>query len=176
MTINTIDHLVFAQVDTRFPITAELICIGDGEESASSGASRGLIVINGQVDHTLSALTTIDLGSVVALPAKVLVVFEQGDIEKPIITGVIQQPINGDGVGVDGQVQPSPEDQAIRSTRKLTVGGKTLHIGADQDILIECGKSSIRMTRLGKIILKGTDIVSRATRNNKIKGSSINLN
>ena len=171
MAIKKVNHLVFAQVDTRYPITADLICIdGVGTDSLDGGV-RGLIVIDGHTDHALSALSTIDLQGVVTLPAKVLVVFEQGDIEKPIITGVIQQTF-----GVESQQQPSPEDQALRSTRKLTVAGKTLHIGADQDILIECGKSSIRMTRLGKIILKGTDIVSRATRNNKIKGSSINLN
>lgn len=165
MAANKVEHLAFANVDTRYPVTAELVSVNE---------DKALIALGGHLDNLLEAISVIDLQGIAQLPAKVLVVFEQGELEKPIVTGVIQTSLEASQQPAGSQ--PTAEDQSLRSKRKLTVGGKTLYIGAEQDIVLECGKSSIRMTRQGKIILKGTDIVSRALRNNKIKGSSINLN
>ena len=51
-----------------------------------------------------------------------------------------------------------------------------LVLEADREIELRCGKSSITLTREGKVILKGVNIVSRASGTNKIKGASVNIN
>jgi hypothetical protein len=51
-----------------------------------------------------------------------------------------------------------------------------LVVEAKKRIDLKCGKSSIVMRRDGKLVVKGVDVVSRAKRNNKIKGGSVNIN
>ena len=51
-----------------------------------------------------------------------------------------------------------------------------LQLSAQKEVRITCGKSEIRLTADGKVIVKGTDVVSRASRRNKIKGSSVGIN
>jgi len=53
---------------------------------------------------------------------------------------------------------------------------KVLHIKAEEGLVIECGKSSIILTKDGKVQIKGVDLLSRAKGMNKIKGAGINLN
>ncbi|TIP53764.1 MAG: DUF2345 domain-containing protein, partial [Mesorhizobium sp.] len=51
-----------------------------------------------------------------------------------------------------------------------------LDLSAEREIVLRCGKASITLTRTGKIILRGTYILSRSSGPNKIKGGSIQLN
>jgi hypothetical protein len=53
---------------------------------------------------------------------------------------------------------------------------KTLVIEAQHELVLRCGKSSLTLTREGKIIVKGVKIVSRASQRNSIKGAQIDLN
>ena len=57
-----------------------------------------------------------------------------------------------------------------------TLEDKVLHIKADDGLVIECGKSSIILTKDGKVQIKGNDLLSRAQRMNKIKGAGVNIN
>ena len=53
---------------------------------------------------------------------------------------------------------------------------KTLRINADDELVLSCGKSSITLTKSGKVIVRGTKIVSHATGDHKIRGAQISLN
>jgi hypothetical protein len=53
---------------------------------------------------------------------------------------------------------------------------ENLVVEAKKQLDLKCGQSSIVMRRDGKLVLKGVDVVSRAKRNNKIKGGSVNIN
>ena len=53
---------------------------------------------------------------------------------------------------------------------------ENLVIEANKQLKLKCGQSSIVMRRDGKLVVKGLDIVSRAKRNNKIKGGSVHIN
>ena len=57
-----------------------------------------------------------------------------------------------------------------------TLEDKVLHIKADDGLVIECGKSSIILTKDGKVQIKGNDLLSRAKGLNKIKGAGVNIN
>lgn len=81
--------------------------------------------------------------------------------ESPVILGVIR-----------------PAGECGNTQRRLTVEseGETLALSADREITIRCGQASLRLTQAGKIELRGTEIMTRATGANKIKGGSISLN
>jgi len=49
-------------------------------------------------------------------------------------------------------------------------------IEADKEILFRCGKSSILLKENGEIEINGRDILSRASRNHRLKGGTIHLN
>ena len=61
-------------------------------------------------------------------------------------------------------------------TQMTTLEDKILHIKADDGLVIECGKSSIILTKDGKVQIKGDDLLSRAKGMNKIKGAGVNIN
>jgi hypothetical protein len=53
---------------------------------------------------------------------------------------------------------------------------KTLKINGDDELVLSCGKSSITLTKSGKVIIRGTKIVSHASGDHKIRGAQISLN
>lgn len=61
-------------------------------------------------------------------------------------------------------------------SQMTTLEDKVLHIKAHDGMVIECGKSTIILTKDGKVQVKGNDILSRARGMNKIKGAGVNIN
>lgn len=95
----------------------------------------------------------------------VLLMFENGDPALPIIVGIIRDKL--------------PAETAIPFTLKkkeILLDGKKLVFDAKEEIELRCGKSSVILKKDGKIVLKGVDVVSRASRTNKIKGASVKIN
>ncbi len=96
-----------------------------------------------------------DIGHEVAL------LFENGDPTRPLIIGRIQHP------GREGLQKPP-------LTAELD--GDRLQLSAEREIVLRCGKASITLTRAGKIILRGTYLLSRSSGVNRIKGGSVQIN
>jgi hypothetical protein len=69
-----------------------------------------------------------------------------------------------------------PPAAAVPATAEVLVDGDRVEIGAEREIVLRCGKASLTLTRSGKIVLRGTYILSRSSGPNKIKGGSIQLN
>ena len=109
--------------------------------------------------------------STVALQSKminsdVVVMFDGGNIELPIILGVIQD-------------QKNQDHQAVVSSDKIAhaqIDNERIEIAAEREIVLRCGDASITLTRAGKVIIKGNYIISRSAGYNKIKGAAIELN
>jgi hypothetical protein len=98
----------------------------------------------------------------------VLLVFENSDPALPIIVGVIHE-----------SVQASFLQEVVHATeqpRQAQIDNKRVVFEAEEEIVLRCGKGSITLRKDGKIILKGTELVSRASRTNKIKGASVAIN
>jgi hypothetical protein len=91
-----------------------------------------------------------------------ILLFEDGDPERPILVGVIQQPA---AIG----------DETSKSV-DVTVDGQRLTLSAEQEIVLRCGEASITLTRAGKVLIRGTYLLSRSSGPNRIKGGSIGLN
>ncbi len=51
-----------------------------------------------------------------------------------------------------------------------------LNLKAKDSIELTCGESTLSMSKNGKIVLRGSDITSRSSGPNKIKGASVNIN
>jgi hypothetical protein len=109
--------------------------------------------------HTaLRARTTVPPGPEL-VGRDVMLVFEKGDPRLPIITGVLQPPAE----------QRSP-------TVEMTVDGEQVRVRGSQQIVLECGRASITLTRAGKVLIKGTYVSSQSTGVHRIKGGSLQLN
>lgn len=95
---------------------------------------------------------------------EVLVVFEDGDLSRPIIVGVIEPHAL--------QEQPPEQEPSVR----VQVDGERHVIEAEREVVLRCGDASITLTRAGKVIIRGNYILSRSTGYNKIKGAAIDIN
>jgi hypothetical protein len=49
-------------------------------------------------------------------------------------------------------------------------------VEADKELVLKCGEASVTLTERGQILIKGKDVVSRASRNQRIKGGSVQIN
>lgn len=96
---------------------------------------------------------------------QVLVVFENGDPDLPIITGVMENVLE-DIIEIE-----MPEEPV-----KATIDNKKQLFEAKEQITLKCGQASITLNKHGKIVIKGAEVISRASGTNKIKGSNIQLN
>jgi hypothetical protein len=100
---------------------------------------------------------------------EVLLVFEKGDPCRPIIVGLMEDPLES----LVSFELPPEESQAAKD---LLVDGKRITIEAEDEIMLKCGKGSILIRKDGKIIIKGTDLLSRSSGAHRLKGASVNIN
>jgi hypothetical protein len=117
----------------------------------------------------LYALSTINIKKE-DLGKRVVLSFDQGSASRPIIMGVVQQP----------QVSSGLEFDVGNDLANLPLGakldGQQVTLKADKEIVLKCGKSSITLTKAGKIIIRGEYLLSRSSGVNKIKGGSVQIN
>lgn len=93
----------------------------------------------------------------------VLVVFDGGDINKPIVTGFVNKFIKARNL--------SSQAVSVKKDKE-----ETLVFEADKEIVLKCGKSSITLTKAGKVLIRGAYLLSRSSGVNRIKGGSVHLN
>lgn len=116
-----------------------------------------------------SALSLEDCAAIKAFPVDVLLCFENGDLSKPIISGLIREhlfPLS------KNEKEDSKKDKCLHAE----VDGKSVTLSARDEIKLQCGKSSILLRKDGKIVVKGSNLISRSTASNKIKGGSVSIN
>lgn len=87
----------------------------------------------------------------------VLLAFPDGDTAHPVVLGVLQ----GDPAQSPVLVQADGSRVAVR---------------AGEELVLECGKASITLTRAGKILIRGAYVLSRSSGVNRIKGGSVQIN
>ena len=59
---------------------------------------------------------------------------------------------------------------------ELFIDGKRVTFDAKEQIVLRCGKSSITLTRAGKILIRGAYLLNRSSGVNRIKGGSVQIN
>jgi hypothetical protein len=96
------------------------------------------------------ALTEADAG------AQVVVAFE-GASRRPIIVGLLRE-------------------RAQAAVTRAAVDGERVVIKAEREIELRCGDASIVLTRAGKVLIRGTYVLSRSRGANRIKGAFVDIN
>ncbi|MDA8138491.1 MAG: DUF6484 domain-containing protein [Desulfobacteraceae bacterium] len=160
-------------------ISAKIVSNEAFEGSAAIGTRIGHIVavrapdmiqvdFQGNPHGPLPAQATL-LISEAHLHHPVVLVFENSDLRRPIIVGLIQQqPV---ATQLSNLAELSREEII-----DIRVDGEKLILDAKKEIEIRCGQSSLIMTADGKVVIKGEQITSRARRTNKVKGGAVRIN
>ena len=131
------------------------------------------------VDYPGNLMGPVRARSVINAPSKrdthneestpVLLVFENGDPALPIIVGIIRNtlypPTYSEGVTL-----------SLERPCDVVLDGKKIVFDAKEEIVLRCGKSSVTLRKDGNIVVKGAQIVSRASGAHKIKGASVRIN
>jgi len=107
--------------------------------------------------RTTVALAPNDIGGEVVLQ------FETGDPQRPIILGRLQS----------AEAWPL-EEQFARVD--VDADGKRLVVDAKEQITLRCGKASITLTRDGYVRIRGTSVSSSASGTHRIIGGSVQIN
>jgi len=170
-------------------ITAGVIVIGKIIDFDAQG--RVLVDFNeNQTLEPLIALTTLSL-SKRNIARKVALLFNNGDINQPVIMGLIHNPLdevldnfeltpatnqNADSLaGLDNNKQTSTEIKQ-KDNNEVYVDGKRVCIEGAEEICFKCGKASITLTKSGKILIRGTYLLNRSTGVNRVMGGSVQIN
>ncbi len=87
---------------------------------------------------------------------QVVLVFENGDLFRPIILGALE----------------SPATTMVRAE----LDGERVVVNAEQEIVLRCGEASLTLTRAGKVLIRGSYILARSSGANRIKGATVEIN
>lgn len=99
-----------------------------------------------------------------------VLLFDEGDPHKPVIVGLIQAPVAAmQAEAPDAQAMPLAETS-------VEVDGQALAISAASTLTLRCGDASITLTREGQVIVRGTQVHTRASGLNRIQGASVRIN
>lgn len=114
----------------------------------------------------VAAMTTLALDPQADLSGEsVLLQFMDDDPTQPVILGLLSSTVTDKCFR---HVSPQSESQ--------TVMARDLDFSAANSVSIRCGRSQILMDKFGKIVVKGCNILTRASDRNRIKGGSVSLN
>jgi hypothetical protein len=118
---------------------------------------------------SVASCQTTDIGCELALA------FQNGDPSKPLILGKIQNPpAESETPSADQAELFLP--QADQDPLQATIDSERIVFQADKEIVLKCGKSSITLTRAGKVLIRGAFLLSRSSGVNRIKGGSVQIN
>ncbi|ODT06058.1 MAG: hypothetical protein ABS58_13155 [Mesorhizobium sp. SCN 65-20] len=117
-----------------------------------------LVVFPGNARETAVRARSLTVLSSDMIGAEVALLFEDGNVSRPLIVGRIVEP-----------------------TRKATVpqvirDGDLVRVVAEERLELRCGKATIIMEKDGHITIRGTYVTSHASAANRIRGGSVNLN
>jgi hypothetical protein len=59
---------------------------------------------------------------------------------------------------------------------EVDADGERMIVSAKEQLVLRCGKASITLTKAGKVLIKGSYLLSRSSGVNRIKGGSVQLN
>jgi hypothetical protein len=112
-----------------------------------------------------TALTREQVTGAIATQQPVVLLFENADPLRPIIVGLLESKPRD----ADPQPGRSPVVEA-------DVDGKRVRVTAEDEIVLQCGQSSITLRRNGRVIIRGTHVESVSDGTNRIRGGQVRIN
>ena len=110
----------------------------------------------------IAARSSVDLHSA-HIGASVVLMFEHGDPDRPIVMGVLRGK-----AGWPESDKPAQVD--------VDADGLRMVVSAKEQLVLRCGKATITLTKAGKVMIEGSYVLSRSTGVNRVKGGSVQLN
>lgn len=155
---------------------AELLCTAAGQRAKvppvvvgqllalTDGRATALVAFDGQpTEAAVPARTTVDLFPD-QIGHEVLLTFERLDRTRPIVMGVLRRPAEPATLNAAGQHVDVRAD------------GQRLTVKAKDELVLQCGRSTIVLSADGRLELRADVIVSQAAEVNRIRGGSVQLN
>jgi hypothetical protein len=111
----------------------------------------------------IAAISTVPLGEA-DRNREIVLLFEDGDPMRPIVIGIRQS------------TAAKPSDQVQAPPCAIEVDGERLVYTAQREIVLRCGKASIQLLSDGSVRIRGTNVLSRASATNRIRGGNVQIN
>ena len=145
-------------------MTAALTAVRGHRVGRIVGGDAGgwLVDYPGNPHGPLPARTTMRADDVAtaALGAEALLVFDEDRSDRPIVVGLLAP---------QASVAHAPAVEAV-------VDGERLVYTASRELVLRCGKASVTLTSDGAVRIRGTDVLSRASATNRIRGGNVQIN
>jgi hypothetical protein len=126
-------------------------------------ARTPLVLFPGQSGSAaIAAVTTVDLQGK-HIGSHVVLLFERGDSRRPIIVGVVR------GASASGIAEQPGHVE-------IDADGSHLLVTAKEQLVLQCGKASITLTKAGKVLIQGAYVSHRSSGVMRIKGGSVQMN
>jgi hypothetical protein len=90
-----------------------------------------------------------------SIGARVVLIPLEGDVARAAIIGWVAAP---------------------KSARRLRVDGETIHVSAEHELELRCGKASVTLTADGRVLIRGRGILTHAREVNRIRGGQVQIN
>jgi hypothetical protein len=94
--------------------------------------------------------------------------FEDGDSSRPILIGLI------------APLRELPKAQPVHKHSAFEVeadaDGCRVRLKAQEEIVLQCGDSSISLKRNGRVVIRGAYVETNASTTNRIKGGNVRIN
>lgn len=149
---------------SRFFITvAQVVAVED--------SGLPIVLVQGESLPRPASYVAVDAGrsdSGLRAGAAVVVAVDEADVLPPIVLAPVGQ-----------AAEAAIDEEGLRAEGRRVDAAPTkerLVFESEREIVLRCGRSSITLTRDGKVLVKGVDVVSRASGSNKIRGASVKIN
>jgi hypothetical protein len=146
---------------TRERLGACQLTLGRLVEIDASGVPH--VVLAGDASQTRRpACATLPLAPThVGTRVTVLLEPEGGEV---IITGIVRSR------------EETARELAAAGACHVAIDGETLLLSAEREIVLRCGPSSITLTRDGKVVIRGANLLQTASGVNRICGATVEIN
>ena len=114
--------------------------------------------------RAVSGIAAGDAGEL--LGREVLVVYERGDVARPIVTAVMPS-------AFESELRVPEGEEAALDAR---IDGDYVTLEARRRLVLRCGKASIVIDADGKITIRGAHLFQRSTGPIRIKGGHVDIN
>ncbi len=177
-----------AQLVERDAVSAGEIIIG--ELLGLNDVGEPQVFFSGAESGGLTAMSTVvvtqeHIGRQVAL------LFANGDLNKPVIMGLIYSPlldilknsvelVSSEEEMVEASEEKfQAEDQPVSESSEANtayIDGTRVVLEGKEEITLKCGEASITLTKAGKVLIRGKYLLNRSSGVNRIMGGSVQVN